>query len=141
MSSKAFDNIAPTGDGSADALTLVATLDATARRAPLPRGFGGNFIRIMPIGAAVRWKLQIVLQGAVVPAALAMIDNATATVNDPPRQGPLIGSYVADGREVERECPYIPDGAALYIAWQGAGAGTFLQIEKGSGKAFTLNEP
>lgn len=140
MTAKALDNIAPTGNGTDNSLTGVATLDATQRRAALPNGFAGNWIRVKPVGAAVRWLLQVVLQGAAVPGAAAMIDNATAIAADPPTFGPKIGEHVADGIEVERECPNIPPGAALYIAWQGLGAGTFLQIEKGSGKPFTTNE-
>lgn len=141
MTAKAMDSIAPSGNGTDNTLTGVATLDTTQRNAPLPRGFNGNYIRVKPVGAAVRWLLAVVAQGVAEPAANTMIDNATATAADPPTFGAKIGSHVADGVEVERECPYVPEGSVLYIAWQGLGAGTFLQIEKGSGKPFTTLEP
>jgi len=137
MTAKALDNIAPVGDGTNPTLTGVATLDATQRRAALPVGFHGNWIRIKPVGAAVRWVLRALPAGAAVPTAASMIDNATAVAADPPTFGAAIGSHVADGVEVERECPYVPPGGSLYIGWQGLGAGTFLQIEKGSGKPST----
>lgn len=140
MTLRATDSIAPSQDGTNNTLTMVATLDTTARYMALPAGFPGNFIRVRPVGAAVRWVVRCVAQGGTPPAnALAMIDNSTATAADPPSQGPKIGSYVPDGVEVERELPYC--NGTLYLAWQGTGAGTFLQIEKGSGKPATVLEP
>jgi len=140
MTAKAMDSIAPSGNGTDNTLTGVATLDATQRVFALPAGFGGNFIRVKPVGAAVRWVVRAVAQGVAAPTAANMIDNATATVTDPPTFGPKVGSHVADGVEVERELPGLPPGGTIYFAWQGLGAGTFLQIEKGSGKLATTTE-
>lgn len=145
MTAKAMDNIAPVtyidaaGNPTANTCVLTATLDATARRAPLPRGFNGNWIRVLPVGAAVRWTLFAVLQGNTVPAAATVL--AAPAAADPPTNNTTSGSYVPDGQEKERESPYVPEGATLYIAWQGSGAGTFLQIEKGSGRPGTVSEP
>lgn len=145
MTDKAKDNIAPVtlvdaaGAPSANTTVLTATLDTTARIAPLPRGFHGNWIRVRPVGAAVRWTLLVILQGNSVPAAATVMANPAAA--DPPTNNGTSGSYVPDGTEVEREGPHVPEGARLYIAWLGQGAGTFLQIEKGSGRPGWVNEP
>lgn len=146
MTAKAMDSIAPSGNGTDNTLTGVATLDATQRVFALPDGFASNYIRVKPVGAAVRWVVRAVAvlpgaTGIVAPTAANMIDNATATAADPPSFGPKVGSHVADGVEVERELPGLPpNGGKLYFAWQGLGAGTFLQIEKGSGKPATTTE-
>jgi len=140
MTDKAKDSIAPVGNGTGSTTVGVGTLDATARRFVLAGGFSGNWIRVKPVGAAVRWVVRVLEQGAAVPAAAAIIDNATATPADPPTFGALVGSHVADGTEVERELPYAPPGGSLVFAWQGLGAGTFIQIEKGSGRPGNLNE-
>lgn len=139
MTAKASDNIAPSQDGTNNTLTMLATLDTTARFMALPAGFQGNFFRVRPVGAAVRWVVRCVPQGGTVPAnALAMIDATVAVAADPPAQNPKLGSYVPDGVEVERELPYC--NGTLYLAWQGTGAGTFVQFEKGSGKPATVLE-
>jgi len=138
MTLKATDSIAPSGDGTNNTTTLVATLDATARVFALPEGFKGNFIRIRPVGTAVRWVVRCVPAGTAAPTGAQMI--AAPAAADPPTQGPLVGSYVPDGIEVERELPYCTNGGTLYLGWQGSGAGTFMQIEKGSGKPATLLE-
>jgi hypothetical protein len=140
MTAKSMDSIAPSQDGTLNTLTMMATLDATARFFALPAGFQGNYLRVRPVGAAVRWVVRGVPQGGTPPAnALAMIDATVAVAADPPAQSPKLGSYVPDGTEVERELPYC--NGTLYIAWQGTGAGTFVQFEKGSGKPATVLEP
>ena len=141
MTAKAMDSIAPSQDGVLNTLSLVGTLDTTARFFALPAGFNGNWIRVTPVGAAVRWVVRCVARGGTAPAdALAMIDNSTATPADPPAAGTKVGSYVPDGQTVERELPYC--NGTLYFAWQGAAAGAGgLQIEKGSGKPATVLEP
>lgn len=140
MTAKAMDSIAPSGNGTDNTLTGVAILDLVQRVSALPDGFGGNYIRVKPVGAAVRWVVRAVAAGVAAPTAANMIDNATAVAADPPTFGPKIGSHVADGIEAERELPGLPPGGKLYFAWQGLGAGTFLQIEKGSGKPATTTE-
>lgn len=141
MTTKAMDSIAPSGNGTDNTLTLVGTLDGTARIFALPAGFRGNYIRVKPVGAAVRWVVRVVPQGTALPAANTVIDNTTATPADPPTGGTKIGSHVADGVEVERELPYADRGSVIWFAWQGLAAGTFIQIEKGSGKPASVNEP
>lgn len=137
MSAKATDSIAPSGDGTNSNTTLVATLDGTARVFALPDGFKGNFIRVMPVGAGVRWVVRCVPPGGAAPTGAQM--NVAPVPADPPQQGTTVGSFVADGREVERELPYCQ--GTLYFGWLGTGAGTFLQIEKGSGRPATILEP
>lgn len=141
MTDKAKDSIAPSGNGVENTLTLVGTLDATARIFALPAGYRGNWIRVKPVGAAVRWIVRVVPQNTALPAAATVIDNATAVAADPPTGGTKIGSHVADGFEVERELPYADGGSVIWFAWQGLAVGTFLQIEKGSGKPAAPNEP
>jgi hypothetical protein len=138
MTAKAMDSIAPSGDGTNPTTVMVATLDTTARVVALPDGFKGNFIRIRPVGAAVRWVVRCLPQGSAAPTGAQM--NVTPVPADPPQQSITNGSYVPDGTEVERELPYCAPGGTIYLGWLGAAAGTFLQIEKGSGKHSTLLE-
>lgn len=133
MTTKAMDSIAPVGDGTNPTTVGVGTLDATARLWPMPPGYGGNWLRVKPVGAAVRWVVTVVKQGVSAPTAAQMIDNTTAVAAEPPAFGAKIGEHVADGVEVERELPTVQPGETLYFAWQGLALGTFLQVEKGSG--------
>jgi hypothetical protein len=145
MSGKAADSIAPvtlidsSGTPTANTCTLTATITGSAQRAALPAGFNGSFIRVRPVGAAVRWTLFVVPAGGTVPAAASIL--VAPTPADPPTNNTTTGSYVPDGIEVEREAPYVAPGGTLYIAWLGSAAGTFLQIEKGSGKPGVVAEP
>lgn len=134
MTAKAMDSIALVGDGTNNTPTATGELNTTARITALPAGFGGNFLRVRAVGAALRWVVRVVAQGGAAPAASDLIDNAQALTGTSLTFNTKIGSYVPDGTEVERELPYVPDGSTLYFAWQGLGAGTFIQIEKGSGK-------
>jgi hypothetical protein len=140
MTLKATDSIAPftQTDGTNTAPTTNtcsgdASLDTTARAAALGSGYPGNFLRVRPVGAAVRW-LVVSMANGVTPTAANFIDNTQATHAAGLQFNTKIGSYVPDGVEVERELPGIAPGNVLWFIWQGLAAGTFVQVEKGSGK-------
>lgn len=145
MQSKAAESLAPTGNGTDVTTVIMFTLDATARSVALPASFWGQYIRVMPVGAAVRWFLS--------NNKAAAIDNTVAVAGVGGTQNAKLGSYIADGTERERLCPYPPttnSGATvsganvdgnIYLCWQGSGAGTFLQVEKGSGKPYVTTDP
>jgi len=139
MTLKATDSIAPSGDGTNNTTVLYGTLDTTARVFALPDGFRGNWIRVRPVGAAVRWVVRCLPIGSSAPTGAQM--NVLPVPADPPQQATTNGSYVPDGEMMERELPYCSPGGTLYFGWLGAAAGTFIQIEKGSGKSATLLEP
>lgn len=137
MTAKAMDSIALVGDGTNNTPTATGELTTTARITALPDGFRGQFLRVRMVGAAGRWVVRIVAAGGAAPAAGDLIDNAQALTGTTLTFNTKIGSYVPDGTEVERELPYWPNGSTCHFAWQGTGAGTFIQIEKGSGKPGT----
>ncbi|HKY41386.1 MAG TPA: hypothetical protein VJN18_35880 [Polyangiaceae bacterium] len=140
MTAKAMDSIALVGDGTSNTPTATAELTTTARISALPAGFSGNWIRVKMVGAAGRWVCRVVAQGGAAPAASDLIDNTQALTGTSLTFNTKIGSHVSDGETVERELPSIPSGATLYFAWQGLAAGTFIQIEKGSGKPGSVSE-
>ena len=139
MTAKALDNMAPSGDGTNATTVLVGTITGVAQVFALPEGFKGNWIRVRPVGAAVRWVVRCVAQGGAAPTGAQM--NVAAVPADPPQQAATLGSYVPDGTEVERELPNCPPGSTMYFGWLGSAAGTFIQIEKGSGQPATLTIP
>jgi hypothetical protein len=132
--------VAPTGDGVAVTTIVLFTLDTTARSVALPSAFWGQFIRVMPIGANVRWFLSN-NKAAAVDVTVAVPTAAGAT-------NAKLGSYIANGTERERICPSpatVSGGAVvgsatidgnIYLCWQGDAVGTFLQVEKGSGRPY-----
>jgi hypothetical protein len=138
MTLKAQDSIAPAGDGTNPTTVLYGTITGVAQVFALPEGFKGNWIRVRPVGAAVRWVVRAVAQGVAAPTGAAM--NVAPVPADPPQQSATNGSYVPDGTMDERELPYCLPGGTLYFGWLGSAAGTFIQIEKGSGKPATLLE-
>ncbi len=140
MTAKAMDSIALVGDGTNNTPTATGEISTTARISVLPPGFHGNWLRVRAVGAALRWVVRVVAQGVAAPAASDLIDNTQATAGTTLAFNTKIGSYVADGEEIERELPTVPPGSTLYFAWQGLGAGTFIQIEKGSGMPGRVNE-
>lgn len=138
--SKVEDSIALVGDGTNNTPTATGEISTTARITELPAGFYGNWIRVKAVGAGLRWVVRVVAATAAAPAASDLIDNAQATAGTTLAFNTKIGSHVGDGTEVERLLPYVGSGFKLYFAWQGLAAGTFIQIEKGSGKPATSTE-
>ncbi len=141
MTLKATDSIAPfTVTNGTDVAPTTntcsgdASLDTTARMAVLGSGYPGNFIRVRPVGAAVRWLVVSLNASVTNPTASNFIDNTQATHAAGLQFNTKIGSFVPDGIEVERELPGVASGNVLWFVWQGLAAGTFLQVEKGSGK-------
>jgi hypothetical protein len=134
--SKAEDMVAPSGDGTNNTTVVTFTLDATARNVELPAFLYGEFIRITPFGANVYWYLSRNLAAAV--------DRTVTPSAGTAKQAANLGSRLADGFTVERLCPYVPSNtdqatpAKLYLVYQGDAAGTVLQIEKGSGRPYTV---
>lgn len=147
MTAKALDNVAPftITDGTNSVPTNNtpcgdASLDTTARMAALPVSFASNWIRVRPVGAAVRW-LTVALQSSVsAPTASNFLDKTQATHAAGLQFSTKIGRYVPDGTEDEKELPGVPPGYTLWFVWQGEAAGTFLQVEKGSGKPGSATE-
>lgn len=141
MTAKALDNIAPftVTDGTNVAPTNNtisgdASLDATARMAALPAGFAGNWIRVRTVGAGVRWLVVALNANVPAPTAANFIDNTQATHAAGLQFNTKIGSFIPADTEVERELPNCSPSQVLWFVWQGTAAGTFLQVEKGSGK-------
>jgi hypothetical protein len=129
MESKAANSIAPSGDGTSNTAILGFTFDTTARNAELPAYLYGEFIRVTPVGANAWWYIST--------SASAAVDRtlAVSTTGGP---GATRGSYLANGVTAERTCPYARQGVKLYLVWQGDAAGTIFQVEKGSGKPFSV---
>jgi hypothetical protein len=129
MESKAANSVAPSGDGTSNTAILGFTFDTTARNAELPAYLYGQFIRVTPVGANAWWYISNSASAAVDRNALVGITGGAAATR---------GSYLANGSTVERICPYAAQGSKLYLVWQGDAAGTLFQIEKGSGKPYSV---
>lgn len=127
--SKVEDLLAPSGDGTEDTTVVLFTLDTTARNAALPQWLYGEIIRVTPFGANVWWYISNSESASVDRTVAVSATGATAAD---------LGSRLANGVTVERLCGHAKPGDRLYLVWQGDGAGTSLQIEKGSGRPRTV---
>lgn len=137
--SKSDEALAPSGNGTDATTILVFTLTTTARNAVLPRGLYGNWIRVIPVGANMYWYLaKGTTGGAAASAAVATAASTTGSATG--ATGATVGSYLANGLERERLCPNANADESVYLCWVGDGAGTFLQVEKSSGKPMTNSE-
>lgn len=138
--SKPDEILAPSGDGTNATTVDVFTLTTTARNAPLPRGFYGNFVRIIPVGANMYWFLAKGTTGGAAASA-AVAAAASNTGSNSGSTGATVGSYLANGAERQVLCPNANADETVYICWVGDGAGTFMQVEKSSGKPMTNADP
>jgi hypothetical protein len=137
--SKPEEILAPSGNGADATTPIVFTLTTTARNAVLPRGLYGNFIRIIPVGASMYWYLaKGTTGGAASTAAVATAASTTGSIAG--ATGATVGSYLASGAERQVLCPNANNDESVYLCWVGDGAGTFMQVEKSSGKPMTNTE-
>lgn len=132
--------LAPSGNGTDATTPIVFTLTTTARNAVLPRGLYGNWIRVIPVGANMYWYLaKGTTGGAASTAAVATAASTTGSATG--ATGATVGSYLANGVERQILCLNANADESVYLCWVGDGAGTFLQVEKASGKPMTNSEP
>lgn len=127
--SKAADCLAPTGDGTNVTTVVAFTLTTTARNVALPRGFYGEFIRVLAVGANAYWFLS--------KNASAAVDRTVAPA-DAGQTNVSLGSYLANGDSREVECPGANSSETVYLCWQGDAAGTLFEVSKASGRPFTV---
>jgi hypothetical protein len=138
--SKPEEILAPSGNGTDATTVVVFTLTTTARNAALPRGYYGNFIRVIPVGANMYWYLaKGTTGGAAASAAVATAASNTGSASG--ATGATVGSYLANGAERQVLCPNANADETVYICWVGDAAGTFMQVEKSSGKPMTNSDP
>lgn len=128
MDQKSSDSLSPTGNGTDPTTVIALTLTTTARRIALPRGFYGEFFRVLAVGANAYWFLSTSASAAV-DRTIAPTDGGTTNAS--------LGSYLPNGQERERVCPYADNSTTIYLCWQGDAAGTLFQIEKGSGRPYS----
>ncbi len=131
MYNKAAELTAPGGDGTNNTSVISFTLDATARNVAMPRDFYGQYVRMIPVGANLYWYFST--------SSSASVDRTVAASASGARAANL-GSYIASGTERQPICPAANPGTTVYLVWQGDAAGTFLQIEKSSGRPLNASE-
>lgn len=124
--SKSEEILAPSGDGTNVTTVTVFTLTTSPNIAALPRGYYGNYIRIIGVGAGTFWFLTKNASAAVAAAASNTGSASGAT-------GATVGSYLPAATERHVLCPNAQPTESVYLAWVGDAAGTYLQVEKSSG--------